>query len=134
MDVCNDVSTVYFLIMMIKEIRKRVYLKADQEERLALIKDDMGALRPSLFANVPPFLRFVPPNSLRGRGVKGRILPEGMEKMGWYNVVSCQTYNHQCIYNTIQIRNRALARCYCAIMSGTTPRSKTKIEAGRAGR
>ena len=40
-------------IMMIKEIRKRVYLKADQEERLALIKDDMGALRPSLFANVP---------------------------------------------------------------------------------
>ena len=91
-------------IMMIKEIRKRVYLKADQEERLALIKDDMGALRPSLFANVPPFLRFVPPNSLfvppnslRGRGVKGRILPEGMEKMGWYDVFSCQTYNHQCI-------------------------------------
>ena len=83
-------------IMMIKEIRKRIYLKADQEKRLALIKDDMGALRPSLFANVPPFLRFVPPNSLfvppksrRGRGVKGRILPDGMEKMGWYDVVSC---------------------------------------------
>ena len=84
-------------VMMIKEIRKRVYLKADQEERLALIKDDMGVLRPSLFANVPPFLRFVPPYSLRGRGAKGRILPEGMEKMGWYDVFSCQTYNHQCI-------------------------------------
>ena len=68
---------------MIEKIRKKVYMAAD--ERLARINgENQGTLRPSLFANVPPFLRFVPTNSLPGKD-RVRALSGGMERMGWYN-------------------------------------------------
>jgi len=76
---------------MIEKIRKRVYMTAqereeeEKEERLAQIKEKEGTLRPSLFANVPPFLRFVPTNSLPGDGMSGRALSEAHGRMGWYN-------------------------------------------------
>ena len=76
---------------MIEKIRKRVYMTPEErkeeemQERLAHIKEKEGTLRPSLFANVPPFLRFVPTNSLPGEGMSGRSLSEGMVRMGWYN-------------------------------------------------
>ena len=62
-------------------------MAADEEEKLARINEEsQGTLRLSLFANVPPFLRFVPTNSLPGKDrYTGRSLLGGMERMGWYN-------------------------------------------------
>ena len=76
---------------MIEKIRKRVYMTAEEREeeeleaRLAHIKEKEGTLRPSLFANVPPFLRFVPTDSLPGDVMRERALSEAMGRMGWYN-------------------------------------------------
>ena len=100
---------------MIERIRKRVYMTAeerDEEERLAQIKEREGALRPSLFANVPPYVKFVPATSLRGDGGKGRTLCGGMERMGWYNYAHKHYTNkvadgwaiHDCIeYNGFKV-------------------------------
>ena len=100
---------------MIERIRKRVYMTAEEreeEERLAQIKEKEGALRPSLFANVPPYVKFVPATSLRGDGGKGRTLCGGMERMGWYNYAHKHYANkvldgwaiHDCIeYNGFKV-------------------------------
>ena len=100
---------------MIERIRKRVYMTAEEreeEERLAQIKEREGALRPSLFANVPPYVKFLPATSLRGDGGKGRTLCGGMERMGWYNYAHKHYANkvadgwaiHDCIeYNGFKV-------------------------------
>ena len=100
---------------MIERIRKRVYMSAEEreeEERLAQLKEREGALRPSLFANVPPYVKFVPATSLRGDGGKGRTLCGGMERMGWYNYAHKHYANkvldgwaiHDCIeYNGFKV-------------------------------
>ena len=100
---------------MIERIRKRVYMTAEEreeEERLAQIKEREGTLRPSLFANVPPYVKFLPATSLRGDGGKGRTLCGGMERMGWYNYAHKHYANkvldgwaiHDCIeYNGFKV-------------------------------
>ena len=100
---------------MIERIRKRVYMTAEEreeEERLAQIKEREGTLRPSLFANVPPYVKFLPATSLRGDGGKGRSLCGGMERMGWYNYAHKHYANkvldgwaiHDCIeYNGFKV-------------------------------
>ena len=84
----------YKLMMAVKAVEEsmkkekaRENERIEKEEMLACINEEnQGILRPSLFANVPPFLRFVATNSLPGKDrVRGRVLSGGMERMGWYN-------------------------------------------------
>ena len=127
---------------MIERIRKRVYMTAEEreeEERLAQIKEREGALRPSLFANVPPYVKFVPATSLRGDGGKGRTLCGGMERMGWYNYAHKHYANkvadgwaiHDCIeyngFKVTQVRPCSILDSYriLRLTRGRSPRDFT---------
>ena len=122
---------------MIEKIRKRVYMTAEEREeeeieaRLAHIKEKEGTLRPSLFANVPPFLRFVPTNSLPGDGMSGRALSEAHGRMGWYNWERDQDRNvvgwavQDCIeYNGFKLSQVALHSAISTILTSSTDRQK----------
>ena len=122
---------------MIEKIRKRVYMTAEEREeeeneaRLAHIKEKEGTLRPSLFANVPPFLRFVPTNSLPGDGMSGRALSEAHGRMGWYNWERDQDRNvvgwavQDCIeYNGFKLSQVALYSAISTIFTSSTDRQE----------
>ena len=73
-------------VKAIEESMKKEKARENDEENMGIDEKNQGILRPSLFANVPPFLRFVATNSLPGKDrVRGRVLSGGMERMGWYS-------------------------------------------------